>query len=89
MRASMSFLSPARGRFPVDVHPLGATEHLERYIFSLMPSSGAKDREVLEHALAPVAKSRRLDGGDLQAAAQLVDHERGERFALDILGDDQ
>jgi len=30
-----------------------------------------------------------LDGGDLQAAAQLVDHERGERFALDILSDDQ
>ena len=28
-----------------------------------------------------------LDGGDLQAAAQLVDDER-RRLALDVLGDD-
>ena len=59
-----------------------------------MPSSseislaGGEDRNVLEHGLAAVAEARRLDGRDLQAAAQLVDDERGERLALDVLGDD-
>ena len=45
---------------------LGATEHLERYIFQLDAEffgnqlTGAKDREVLKHGLAPVAKTRAL-----------------------------
>jgi hypothetical protein len=30
-----------------------------------------------------------MAGGDLEAAAQLVDHQGGERLALDVLGDDQ
>ncbi|MCC2664390.1 MAG: hypothetical protein K0S35_2312 [Geminicoccaceae bacterium] len=51
--------------------------------------AAGQDRDVLEHRLAPVAEARRLDRGHLQAAAQLVDHERGERLALDVLGDDQ
>ena len=45
--------------------------------------------DVLEHGLAAVAEARRLDGGGLQRAAQLVDDERGQRLALDVLGDDQ
>jgi hypothetical protein len=48
-----------------------------------------EDRDVLEHGLAAVAVARRLDGGDLQRAAQLVDHQRRERLAVDVLGDDQ
>src|SRR5690606_803844 len=35
------------------------------------------------------AEARRLDGGDAQAAAQLVDHQGGQGFAFDVLGDDQ
>ena len=41
-----------------------------------------------EHRLAAVAEARRLHGRDLEAAAQLVDDEGGERLALDVLGDD-
>ena len=51
--------------------------------------AAGENGDVLEHGLAAITEARRLDGGDLQAATQLVDHERGERLALDILGDDQ
>jgi hypothetical protein len=40
-------------------------------------------------ALRRSPKPGRLDGRDLEAAAQLVDDERGQRLALDLLGDDQ
>src|SRR3546814_10015039 len=49
----------------------------------------AQDRDVLEHRLAAIAEARRLDRGDLQTATQLVDDERGQLLALDVLGDDQ
>ena len=45
--------------------------------------------DVLQHGLAAIAEARRLDRRDLQAAAQLVDHECGERLAFDVLGDDE
>ena len=47
-----------------------------------------QDGDVLQHGLAAIAEARRLDGRDLKAAAQLVDDERGQRLALDILGHD-
>src|SRR5712691_9596090 len=36
-----------------------------------------------------IAEARRLHRRDLEAAAQLVDDERGERLALHVLGDDE
>src|SRR6185312_12430873 len=48
-----------------------------------------EDRDVLEHALAAIAEARRLHGDGLERAAQLVDDDRRERLALDVLGDDQ
>src|SRR5262249_53451894 len=48
-----------------------------------------EDRDVLEHALAAVAEARRLDGDGLERAAQLVDDDRRERLALDVLRHDQ
>ena len=48
-----------------------------------------QDCDVLEHRLATIAEARRLDGRALEDAAQLVDDERRERFAFDVLGDDQ
>src|SRR6185369_8156558 len=48
-----------------------------------------QDGDILEHGLAAIAEARRLHRRDLQAAAQLVDHEGGERLALDVLGDDE
>src|SRR4029079_4872160 len=48
-----------------------------------------QDGDVLEHGLAAIAEARRPDGGNLETAAQLVDDERSERLALDVLSDDQ
>ena len=48
-----------------------------------------KDRDVFEHRFTAVSRTRRLHGRHLQAAAQLVDDERRQRLALDILGDDE
>ena len=51
--------------------------------------AAGEDRHVFQHRLAAVAEARRLDGDGLQDAADVVDHQRGERFAFDFLGDDQ
>ena len=51
--------------------------------------AAGEDRDVLEHRLAAIAEAGRLDGRDLQRAAQLVDDERRQRFAFDVFGDDQ
>ena len=56
---------------------------------SVMRLAAGEDRDVLEHRLAAIAEARRLDGGGVQRAAQLVDDQRRERFAFDVLGDDQ
>jgi hypothetical protein len=42
-----------------------------------------------QHGLAAIAEAGSLHARHLQAAAQLVDDERGERLALDVLGHDQ
>ena len=42
-----------------------------------------------QHGLAAIAEARGLDGADVQHAAQLVDDQRGQGFAFDVLGDDQ
>ena len=56
---------------------------------SLMNCAAGQDGDVAEHGLAAVAEAGRLDGTDLQDAAQLVDHQHRQRFALDVLGDDE
>ncbi len=50
--------------------------------------AAAEDRDVLEHPLAAVAEARRLDRNAGEGATELVDDERRERLALDVLGDD-
>ncbi len=47
------------------------------------------DRDVLEHGLAAVAEAGGLHGRRLERATQLVDHERRQRFTVDVLGDDE
>ena len=60
-----------------------------------MPSSSAdelaagEDGDVFQHRLAAIAEAGRLHGGDFQSAAQLVDDQRGERLAFEVLGDDE
>ena len=56
------------------------------------PSQSARyfgqDRDILQHGLAAIAKTRRLDGGNLQTTAQAVDYQRRKRLAFDIFCDD-
>ena len=74
---------------------LGGAQHVERDVLELDAEiladflAGGQDGDVLEHRLAAIAEARRLDGRDLEAAAQLVDHQGGQRLAFDFLGDDQ
>src|SRR5256712_11295510 len=46
--------------------------------------AAGEDRDIGEHLLAPVAEPRGLHGADLEGAAQLVDHQRGQRLALQV-----
>ena len=79
----------------LDHHPLGAAQHVQRDVLELDAEILAdhlalgQDRDVLEHRLAAVAEARRLDRRDLEPAAQLVDHQRRQGLALDVLGHDQ
>src|SRR5262249_941620 len=47
-----------------------------------------EDGDVLQHGLAALTEAGGLDGRRTERAADLVDDERGERLALDVLGDD-
>ena len=83
------------GFFLLDHHLLGAAEHrhvdvleLDAEVFGDQLAAG-EDGDVFEHGLAAVAKAWSLHRRDLQAAAQLIDHQRGKRFAFDVFGDDQ
>ena len=62
---------------------------------SLMPRSSVMARPPVRMAMSSSMALRRspkpgrLDGRGLQRATQLVDDERGQRFALDVFGDDE
>ena len=51
--------------------------------------AAGQDRDVFQHRLAAVAEARSLHRAGIQRAAQLVDHQRGQRFAFHFLGDHQ
>src|SRR5690606_33077281 len=82
------------GVFLFDHHLLGAAEHGKRDIFELDAQvlghdiAAGEDGDVFQHGLAAIAEARRLDGRDLEPAAQAVDHQRRQRLALDVLGHD-
>ncbi len=68
---------------------------MERHLLQLLAQllgddlPAGEDGDVLEHLLAAIAEPRRLDGRNFQGSAQLVDHQRSQRLALDLLGDDE
>ena len=69
---------------------VGELDRLERHAEVLEDGLRAGQRgDVAEHGLAAVAVAGGLDGTHVQNAAQLVDHQRGQGLALDVLGDDQ
>ncbi len=74
---------------------LGAAEHGRGHVLELDAEilgdelAAGENGDVFQHGLAAVAEARCLHGRHFQAAAQLVDHQRGDRLALDVLGQDQ
>ena len=45
--------------------------------------------DILQHCLAPVAKAGGLYGYAGEGAAELIDYQSSQRFALDVLRDDE
>src|SRR5689334_2232949 len=84
-----------RGVVLVDDDFLCAAEVLDLDVFKLDAEifgdglAAGEGGNVFEHGLAAIAEARRLHSAGLQRATQLVHHERRERFALDVLSDDQ
>src|SRR5437016_3085939 len=84
-----------RGVVLVEDHLLGLSEVLELDVLELDPQvlrdclAAGQSGDVLEHGLATVAEARRLDGGTVQRAAELVHDQGRQRLALDVLGDDE
>ena len=79
----------------VDLDALRSTQILEGRAIELLPkvlherSRAGKNRDVLEHLLAAITEARCLDGSDFDRAAKLIHDERRERFAVDVLGEDE
>ncbi len=79
----------------VDADLLGRAQHVDLDVLKLDADvladhlAAGDDGDVFQHGLAAIAEARRLHGRDLEAAAQLVDHQGGQRFAFDFLGDDE
>ncbi len=48
-----------------------------------------QDRDIFQHGLAAVAEAGGLHGANIDGAAQLVDHERGQGFAFHLFADHQ
>ena len=69
--------------------PRASTESSLRPSSSLMTCAAGQDGDVAQHLLAAIAEARGLDGQDRDGAAELVHDQRGERLAVDVLGDDQ
>src|SRR5712664_110285 len=84
-----------RGVLFLDQHLLRFAEIAQRRLLERQADfigndlAARQDRDVLQHGLATIAEARRLDGGDLDDAANGVDDEGGKRLALDVFGDDQ
>ena len=78
-----------------DDDSLGPAEQVEGEVLELEADfladdlAAGEDGHVLQHRLATIAEAGGLDGGRVERAADLVDDQRGEGLALDVLGDDQ
>ncbi len=66
----------------------GSVLELETHLLTDHFAAG-KDGDVFQHALAPIAKARGLDGDAGEGATELVDHQSSQGLAFDVLGDDE
>src|SRR3954452_14091436 len=79
----------------VDHHPLGPAQIVQRGVLEFEAEllgdhlAAGQYSDVTQHFLAPIAEAGSLHRADLQGAAQLVDHQRGQGFAFYIFGNDQ
>ena len=99
MRPSMAFCVTGAvddgGVVLVDRDALGAAQVFQANAFQLDAGlfhdrlAAGQDGDVFQHRLAAIAEARSLHGAGVQRAAQLVDHEGGQRFAFHFFGDDQ
>ena len=99
MRPLISALLPApfddRGVVLVDDDLLGPAQLGQLDVFQLAAQAledgraAGQDGDVFQHGLAAIAVTGGLDGGHLDRAAELVDHQHGQRFAIDVFGHDQ
>src|SRR3569832_34265 len=82
------------GVFLADFDALGAAEVLQGGLlerqadFLCDHGAAGEDGHVFQLRLAAVAEARGLDSAGLEDAADVVDHQGGERFAVDVFGDD-
>ena len=51
--------------------------------------TAGQNRNIFQHGLAAVAEARRLDRANLEAAADAVDDQSGQRFTFNVFGNDQ
>ncbi len=51
-------------------------------------ASACQHGQIFQHGLATITKSRCFDGQGVKRATQLVEHKRGQGFAIDIFGND-
>ena len=58
-------------------------------VSSMMALPPVRIADVFEHRLAAIAEAGSLHRASVQRAAQLVDHQSGQRFAFHFLGDHQ
>src|SRR6266852_976385 len=93
--AGLAFTFDEGGVVLVDGNFLGLAEIADLNVLQLNAQifgdglAAGESCDVLQYSLAAIAEARSLDGRDLQRATQLVDHECGERFAFDVLCDDE
>jgi hypothetical protein len=83
-----------RGVLFLDDHFLGLAEVVHGRLLERQADLIGDDRtagengDVLQHGLAAIAETRRLDAGHFEDAADIVDDQRRQRLTLDVLGDD-
>src|SRR5262249_30011523 len=71
-------------------HTLGMPQHFHGDVLKLDTEilgdqlAASEYGDVLQHRLTAVAESGRLDCGDFQSAAELVDYQGGKRLALHV-----
>ena len=84
-----------RGFFLADFDALGLPQIIQGGLLQLQADfvgdhrAAGQDGDVFQHGLAAIAEARCLHAAGLQNAADVVDHQCGERFAFDVFSDDQ